>query len=185
MKVRILGGYLKGRVLKYPSSPDTRPTTGLVKEAIFSIIGELKGKRVLDLFSSAGALGIEALSRGAEYVVFVEKSSKTVKYLSQNLKELGIKTTAWIVHGDAIRFLKKNREEFDVVFADPPYRKGYIEKLLNLVENSLKSHGIFIIEHESEKTVGTTKNLKKIKERKYGDTKITVFEKDSSLSGNL
>ncbi len=185
MKVKITGGSLKGRIIKYPSTKHTRPTMGVVKEAIFSMIGNVKNKRVLDLFSSAGALGIEAISRGARFVVFVDKSSKALKYLSENLKELEIKNKTWIVQQDVIRFLKKNKEKFDIIFADPPYRKGYIDKIGDLIAEALENQGIFIAETEREFIEKIFKGLKKIKERVYGDTKITIFTKNSSVSRDL
>src|SRR6478609_9606475 len=105
--MRIVGGDLKGRVLHAPSGMDTRPTSEKVREAIFNILPDVIGLEVLDLFAGTGALGIEALSRGAEFATFVDKSRIVTTNLKDNLKKLHVEDRAKVVTGDAVSFAQK------------------------------------------------------------------------------
>jgi len=124
--VRIVAGEWRGRRIKAPDDDRVRPTADRVREAWMSIIGsEIVGARVLDLFAGSGALGLEALSRGAAVAEFVEVSGRSLKALRENAELLGAGDRAVIHRGDAVRFVAKLRAgEFDVAFADPPYKLG-------------------------------------------------------------
>lgn len=181
MKIKVSGGSFKSRFLQYPSEISLRPTTSKVKEAIFNMIGnEIKGKRVLDLFCASGNLGIEALSRGAESVVFVDHAQKVLKYLSINLKNLNIQNRVKVIKMDVIKFLKRSKEKFELIFADPPYRKGWIERILPHCVTLLAPQGIIVVEHEKELILKDLDDLKIIKKKKYGDTAITIFKRKNS-----
>ena len=118
--MRVVAGELGGRRLHAPAGGATRPTADKVREALFSIVGDIEGARVLDLFAGSGALGIEALSRGAADATFVERAGPAVAAIRRNLLELGLEGD--VRRGDVARFLKRAAGEppFDLVFCDPP-----------------------------------------------------------------
>ena len=118
--MRVITGSARGRRLKELEGLETRPTTGKVKEALFSVIQfDIEGRRVLDLFAGTGQLGIEALSRGAECAVFVERRRDALQVIRENLEACGMTDKARVVNGDAMSYLKSG-EKFDLIFLDPP-----------------------------------------------------------------
>ena len=122
--MRVITGTARGRRLKEPQGMDIRPTTDKVKESMFSILQfDIEGRRVLDLFGGTGQLGIEALSRGALEVVFVDKSAAALKLIRENLELCGLSDQARVRNGDSLAYLRSG-EKFDLVFLDPPYA-GY------------------------------------------------------------
>jgi 16S rRNA (guanine(966)-N(2))-methyltransferase RsmD len=195
--LRIIAGYAKGRKLKSPENQDIRPTSDRVKEAIFSMIAfYIPGKIVLDLFAGTGNLGLEALSRGAKFSVFVDNNREALKLVNQNIKLLGYKDKTSVVFSDALKALdlfRKRNEKFDIVFIDPPYRQSlYGEIIQSIAENDIIDRsGILIIEHPADiKLKDEYEGLKKIKEKKYGNTSITILKREdnyenSGLSGQF
>lgn len=160
--MHIISGIYKGREIKKPAF--IRPTSSLVRESMFNIIGdEIIGARALDLFSGSGAIGIEAFSRGAQCVTFVEKNKRVVKILRDNIKNLGIGDSK-IINMDALRFSIDTC--YDVIFADPPYDRGYA---MEVADKFAESARIVVIEHSVREVleVGET--------RRYGDTLVTYF----------
>ena len=122
--VRIIGGLWRSRILEFPDVEDLRPTPDRVRETLFNWLGrDLSGMACLDLFAGSGALGFEALSRGAASVVMVEKNAAALRALSENARKLGASNLT-VVRGDALEFARATRARFDVVFVDPPYRLG-------------------------------------------------------------
>src|SRR3990172_8994658 len=118
--MRIVGGSCKGARVYAPRGSGTRPTSDKVREAIFAIVGSVDGLRVLDLFAGSGALGLEALSRGAASAVFVESDPAAVRIIERNVEKLGLAGTR-IVRSDALRYVAAVEEAYDLVFVDPPY----------------------------------------------------------------
>ena len=160
--MRIIGGIYKGYEIKMPKG--IRPTSGLVKESIFNIIGNrILGAKVLDLFCGSGAIGLEALSRGAQSATFVEKNKRVVRVLMKNIKKLGCSDVD-IISIDAIKLSLDST--YDIIFADPPYDMGYLERLIRKFNKSGK---ILVIEHSIRERldVGET--------RRYGDTLVTYI----------
>ncbi|OYD14811.1 16S rRNA (guanine(966)-N(2))-methyltransferase RsmD [candidate division WOR-3 bacterium JGI_Cruoil_03_44_89] len=160
--MRIIGGSHKGYEIKMPRQ--IRPTSGLVRESIFNVIGDvILGARVLDLFCGSGALGLEALSRGARSVTFVEKDRRVTRVLIENIKNLGCSDFN-VINTDAMRLSVANT--YDIIFADPPYDRGYTERIIKKFE---KFVNILVIEHSvrEELDVGET--------RRYGDTLVTYI----------
>ena len=150
--VRIIGGKWRGKKLSFPSIAGLRPTPDRIRETVFNWLQfELQGARVLDLFAGSGVFGLEALSRGAAYAVFVEKDHKAVTQLNMHLHELHI-DNATVTHCDAVEYLKTGQElPFDVVFVDPPYGQQLLSPCLAELENRhfLANHAYIYIEAES------------------------------------
>ena len=136
MNVRITGGQLRGRMIHVQASKALRPTTAMVRGAIFSILGpnRLEGARVLDLFSGTGAMGIEAISRGAEYVDFIELDSRRCKEIRTILQDFKINDKARVIYGNAIDKIDNLDRSYDLLFADPPYGYGKWDVLLAKIE---------------------------------------------------
>ena len=147
-RVRIGGGQWRSRWLRFPDVPGLRPTPDRVRETLFNWLGQdLEGLSCLDLFSGTGALGFEALSRGASRTVMVEQSLPAYKSLLENKNMLNAQG-AEIVHRDALQFLPRNAEHFDVIFLDPPFDQGWLPKLLPQLASHLNPGGVVYVEAE-------------------------------------
>ena len=173
--MRVDAGLYKGRRLIENKYEHIRPTTDKVKQALFvKLQFFVPQKRVLDLFCGTGAMGIEAISRGAEKVVFVDKDSRSIDMTKQNLKNLGIKSQ--VTKCDAIVFLDKCEEPFDLIILDPPYKSGLYEKVLQKIyeKNLLSSDGVIVCEHAQEDDFDYG-NFQVFDEKKYGNIKLTYL----------
>lgn len=151
--MRVITGSARGRRLKELEGLETRPTTGKVKEAVFSALQfEIEGRRVLDLFAGTGQMGVECLSRGAAAAVFVDRRADAVKTVRENLRLTGLQDRGRVAAGDALQFLGETRERFDIVFLDPPYRTGLLEAALAKTAefDILNPHGIIVAEHPAD-----------------------------------
>lgn len=147
-KVRIGGGDWRSRLLSFPDVPGLRPTPDRVRQTLFNWLGQdLHGLSCLDLFSGTGVMGFEALSRGAKAVVMVEKSSQAYRALQEN-KQILAAYGAQILHMDAQQFLAGNQQTFDVIFLDPPYQQGWMDKLLPSIVTRLAKDGVVYAEAE-------------------------------------
>ncbi|WP_334313844.1 16S rRNA (guanine(966)-N(2))-methyltransferase RsmD [Aquibacillus salsiterrae] len=153
--MRVISGKYKGHPLKPVPNQLTRPTTDKVKEALFQIIGPyFEQGYCLDLFAGSGGLGIEALSRGMEKAIFVDKHPKAIQTIHMNLGKLGIEEMAEVYRTDALRAIKaaaKRHLQFDLIFLDPPYTKVSYEKVLDLIAEHrlLKDNGTIVCEHDA------------------------------------
>jgi 16S rRNA (guanine966-N2)-methyltransferase len=133
--LRIIGGMWRGRKLRFPPSPEIRPTPDRVRETLFNwIAARLPGARCLDLFAGSGALGLESLSRGAAHVTFVERDAAAARELRARLSEWGA-SGAEVEHGDALRFLGSAGRPFDIVFLDPPFDSDFLTLAADRLEN--------------------------------------------------
>ncbi|MFM9835879.1 MAG: 16S rRNA (guanine(966)-N(2))-methyltransferase RsmD [Methylophilaceae bacterium] len=149
-QVRINAGVWRSRLIKFTDAEGLRPTPDRVRQTVFNWLGqELTGKTCLDLFSGTGAMGFEALSRNAKQVTMVESASLAFKALKQN-KELLKAQNCQILQQDALQFLAKNTQKFDVIFCDPPYQKDWLTKLLPLLHEPLSATGVVYAEAEFE-----------------------------------
>ncbi len=181
--MRVISGKAKGRRLKLPPESYTRPTADRVKEALFNILGErVYGSIFLDCFAGSGSIGIEALSRGAERVHFVEKNPAVLKILEQNLEKTGFKEQSRIWKGDAQRVLQRgfSGEIFDIIFLDPPYALINPEDFLDLIEKNwfLKSLGIVILETSSQADLFDLGFWRLAENRVYGDTRLLIWQRE-------
>jgi 16S rRNA (guanine966-N2)-methyltransferase len=176
--MRVIAGRLGGRRLKAPAGRATRPTSDRVREALFSMLGEIDGVRVLDLFAGTGALGIEALSRGAARAVFVERDARAAGVLGENLGLLGIgPQAAEVRRTDALTALQSARgrqETYDLVFIDPPYGKARaLGSELSAMLPALLAPGARIVV-ESDRRAPLELWGQVERQRRYGDTSITI-----------
>jgi 16S rRNA (guanine966-N2)-methyltransferase len=169
--VRIVAGEWRGRRIKAPDDDRVRPTADRVREAWMSILGqEIVGAKALDLFAGSGALGLEALSRGAAVVEFVEVSARSLRALRENIETLGAGAKAVVHRGDAVRFATALKTgEFDVAFADPPYKLG-LAKAIAERWLEVPFAAVLGVEHWIRDEMPDGGEL-----RKYGDTAITFF----------
>jgi len=187
--MRVTGGTVRGRRLATFRGMAIRPTSDLVREAVFDLLGQdLSGIRVLDLFAGTGSLGIEALSRGAEEAVFIDDSLKAIELIDKNLRLCGLEGSGFPLRKNLSRGLPEKHpaflKRFDLVFLDPPYGKGFILPLLKELDERDVLTPFSRVVAQSEKkeylpeTVG---NLKTAKVRTYGATRITLlnYEEDS------
>lgn len=175
--MRVITGTARGRKLMAPQGLDTRPTSDMAKEALFSIIQfEVEGSAVLDLFAGSGQLGIEALSRGARSAVFVDASREANQVIIQNLEHTRLKDHARIVMMDAAAFLKTVREPFDIAFLDPPYNKGLLDAILPLLAPCMNPGGVIICETERDEALPEAAGVFAArKEYRYGKAKLTTY----------
>ena len=173
-ELRITAGELGGRRIRVPKGArELRPTTGRVREAVFSILGDISGTRVLDLFSGSGALAIEALSRGASEATLVDTRPATAR---RNLESLDLGDRAEVVRADAVRFLRRAQpESFDLVLCDPPYRLAdpLAADLVQLIPGVLAAGGRAMTESSPERPMDLELSL--LTERTYGDTMIRIY----------
>ena len=177
--MRVITGSCRGKKLKTLDGTDTRPTSDMVKEAVFSIIQfEVPGASVLDLFAGSGQMGIEALSRGASHCVFVDKNPEAVKIVRENVSDCGFVKESRILSMDSIEYLKTAKSGLDIVFVDPPYRMGMIEKALPLIEAKINEGAFVICEHEKELMLPDECGELVLRKRyKYGKIALTVYKK--------
>ncbi|WP_044973795.1 16S rRNA (guanine(966)-N(2))-methyltransferase RsmD [Ruminococcus sp. HUN007] len=175
--MRIIAGTARGRKLRTLEGSDVRPTTDKVKEAMFSAIQfQIPGASVLDLFGGSGQLGIEALSRGAEKAVFVDRAKASVNIITENIETAGFTDRSRVVFMDSLDFLKSDRNTYDLAFLDPPYHMGILEKALPLLAERMNEGGRIMCEHEQRlelpEKIGPLVLKKKYK---YGKIEISQF----------
>jgi 16S rRNA (guanine(966)-N(2))-methyltransferase RsmD len=181
--VRIVSGRFKGRRLKAPGGHATRPTSERVREALFDILGpRVTGAVFLDLYAGTGAVGVEALSRGAERVVFVESKHGAVRNLRENLEALGDPGEARVLAvpvARALRILSEEGAAADLAFCDPPYHDEEWPLLLARFGDllPLSAGGLLLVEHAFRSPPPEPGGFEFVKAYKYGDTGLTVFEK--------
>jgi len=177
--MRVIAGKYGGRRLRAPKGRTTRPTSDRVKEALFSMLGDVEDATVLDLFAGTGALAIEALSRGAARAVCVERDARAVEALKANLKELGVgPEQAEVRRGEAERVLRNARERletYDLVFVDPPYRHAgeFGSKLYAALEPLLEPRARVVVECDRREEPPPLPLEVELR-RRYGDTVIAI-----------
>lgn len=184
--MRIISGSRRGRKLFDFEGDDIRPTTDRVKESMFNIITPFVAEaHVLDLFCGSGALSVEAVSRGARTAVCVDKDTRSLELAKKNVKSVDFDECFKFVHSDAMSYLEKTEEKFDVVFLDPPYNKGFIEPIIKAAvqRDILTDKGIIVLESDSGDEHGDFDGLETYRRRKYGRTYITVYKKITDIAG--
>lgn len=179
--MRVITGKARGVQLKTPEGMLTRPTADRVKEALFSIINfDIPGAKVLDLFGGTGQLGIEALSRGAASAVFVDAREDSCKLIRENLKRTKLEQDAKVIRSDYLDYLNRCREQYNIIFLDPPYAEVFLENSIKRITeiDILQSDGIIVAERPLGKELpwefaGYTRS----KNYKYGKVLLTIYRK--------
>lgn len=182
-EIRIIGGSRRGRRLTVPSLPSLRPTSDRVREAVFDVLGPLRGERVIDVFAGSGALGLEALSRGAARCVFIERDPRVCAALRLNIDRLGFQEVTEVLGANfltGLRVVGARGERYDVLFLDPPYRTSgeVIAQVKPWLQQLLGDGAVAVVEGPKGTTMET--GLEKVFERNYGDTCISMFRKVGS-----
>lgn len=179
--MRVITGTARGRRLKELTGAETRPTTDRVKESIFNIVQfDIEGRRILDLFGGTGQLGIECLSRGAAQAVFLDLRKEAAALIRENLSWTGLADRARVIQGDYLSYLTRCGERFDLMFLDPPYSSGMLEKALRVIAeiDILSENGIIICESSVEEELPhLDAPYEKGKDYRYGKIKITVYRR--------
>lgn len=177
--MRIIGGVFRGRRLKGPVGKDTRPSTDRVRESIFNLLYtriDLTDCSVLDLFCGTGALGLEALSRGAAFATFVDVSPSTIALARENARALGVLDRCEFIAVTAEGYARRQvGKSFGVVFADPPYGMAEIESLAQVARTMLEPDGLLVLEHDTRNRFAED-NEAIVVSRSYGRTTVTIFE---------
>ncbi len=179
--MRVITGKARGVTLKTPEGMQTRPTTDRVKEALFSIIQfEIPGATVLDLFGGTGQLGIEALSRGAKKADFVDASDAACRLIRENLRRTKLEQDGHVIKSDYLSYLSRCREQYQIIFLDPPYAEVFLEKSLKMIVeiDILQSGGIIVAERPVGKELPWDfGGYSRSRDYKYGNTLITIYRK--------
>ena len=186
--MRVIAGSLKGRTIAAPKGRSTRPTSDRVREALFSSLvshlgSDLGSARVLDAFAGSGALGIEALSRGAEHATFVERDSASARTLRANVELLDVQAVSTVVVADITSLARRGSvpgAPFSLLFADPPYRideaevRGLVDMLA--AADCLKAGAVIVWEHDANTPVTWPECVRGLSERRYGSTTVSIGE---------
>jgi 16S rRNA (guanine966-N2)-methyltransferase len=178
--MRIVAGSRKGHRIEAPKGVVTRPTGDRAREALFSIVGSVEGATVLDLFAGSGALGLEALSRGAAHAVFVERDARVCRVIQENAAKLGLSDETTVVRGEAVRALRETSARgarYDLVLVDAPYDEWprLEARLGELLPEVLADGGLLVVETSSK--VEPALPLALVTGRRYGSARITVFSR--------
>ena len=181
--MRVITGIARGRRLKEPVGMETRPTADRVKEAIFSSIQfEVEGRKVLDLFGGTGQMGIETLSRGATHCTFVDLQKQAVAIIRENVNSTGFADQSTVIQGDALAFLSRCREKFDLIFLDPPYGSGLLEKAMELITtiDIVSENGIIVCENGSNSGWPVVAEPYRMqKEYRYGKIRTALYRRNA------
>lgn len=185
--MRITGGEWAGQRLGVPRGA-VRPTSDRVRESVFAILGDLEGARVLDLCAGSGALGLEALSRGAERAVFVDRSGPAVAQVRENAATVGAADRVATVRADvlvAVERAEDRGEVFDLVLLDPPYAAGLADPVLAVLggAGALAPHARVVVETDRRHPPGEPEGLRRTRERRYGDTLVTFYVSTATPRG--
>ena len=181
--MRVIAGKARRLALKTVPGMETRPTTDRIKETLFNILqNDLPGCHFLDLFAGSGAIGIEALSRGADSCTFVDMSETSLALVRKTLEGTGLSNKARVVRSDYAAFAAACRDTFDIAFLDPPYSAGLLMPALKAVLPLMSEHGTIVCEHPPETVLDEEAGgFKKLKTYRYGKVLITVYRKGESL----
>lgn len=181
-QLRIIGGEWRGRKLRFPDAPNLRPTPDRVRETIFNWLAPMiNGAHCLDLFAGSGALGLEALSRGAAFTTFVDSHNKVTSTLNEHLDILKSKDHAEVLQMDGVKFLKGSSQKYDLVFLDPPYHLDFMQKVIPLLEENkwLADNAMLYLEIEKRQSLPELpENWDQLKEKTAGEVNYFLFQRN-------
>lgn len=178
--MRVIAGRLKGRRLRTPTWPGLRPTSDKVRETLFNILApRIDGARVLDAFAGTGAVGIEAASRGAGHVTFIERDRRALSLIGQNLAACGIEQEVSVERGDTADVLRRlpSPPSFDIILFDPPYDMPDLEEALDAAAARLSPDGVLVLERATRRTPDIPASLIEMRNVKSGDSTLTFFQR--------
>ena len=180
-ELRVTGGVLKGRKILVPALGEARYTSSKVRAAIFNLIGDVAGCDVLDLFAGSGSLSIEALSRGAKRAVCVEKSGRMAEMLRENFRRLGLDKDCVVLNMDviyALPALSKRGDTYDLILMDPPYDKGYVSVMFELLRKHpvCRDESLLVLEHSKREPLPGFVSPEGVRSKVYGDTAVSVIQ---------
>jgi len=189
-EIKIIGGSAGGRKIKTCKGLYVRPMLARVKKALFDILqNRIIEARCLDLFSGSGSIGLEAISRGAKHVTFIEKNHVSQRTINYNINLLGFGEKSTLIGGDVFSVLKKMQEKFDIIFLDPPFKTLILNEILEPVSKSnvLKENGILIIHHPTYNNtfIDTIDKLKCIKQARYGQNVLSFYKNIFDIKDNF
>lgn len=175
--MRVIRGVAKGRILKGPKGLQIRPASDKVKQAIFNVLGDVRGKRVLDLFAGTGSIGIEALSRGAAQCTFVDGSREGVELIHKNLRNCRLENFSSVIFARIPAGLRRALPQFNLIFVDPPYDQDLVNPTLRAVarQNLLAPGGTVVVEHSPREAIAGDCGLTLTDQRKYGQTLVSFL----------
>ena len=180
-QLRIIGGEWRGRKLRFPDAPNLRPTPDRVRETVFNWLAPtINGAQVLDLFAGSGALGLEALSRGAGFVTFVDSHKKVSQVLQEHVALLNAKDKAQVFAMDGVKFLKREAKKYSLVFLDPPYHLEFMSKVVPLLEENgwLSDNALLYLEIEKRQSLPELPgNWKMLKDKTAGEVHYFLFQR--------
>ena len=184
--MRIVAGRYGGRRLQVPGGRDIRPTSDKVRGAIFNTLGgylDLQDAYVLDVFCGTGALGLEALSRGAEFCGFVDKAKPSLCLTKDNAEMLGVVGACDFTQGDSTKIALKYNKGIDLVFLDPPYGQGLVERALENIagQDVLRDDALVVVESEKDLSLNVLVDFELLKDKVYGDTLVTYLRYNKSV----
>ena len=177
--IRIIGGRHKSYRIVFKASSALRPTSDRAKETLFSWLQfELENKSCLDLFAGTGSLGLEALSRGAQHVTFVEREKSLYKNIIKNISDLGYENKIQAVCSDSFKWLKKNKQKFDLVFLDPPFDLIDYKMLIRAIfqNNVLNEDGKIFLESSKHTSIELSKTQNILKDKTIGDVRLIILQ---------
>ena len=181
-QLRIIGGEWRGRKLRFPDAPNLRPTPDRVRETIFNWLAPMiNGARCLDLFAGSGALGLEALSRGAAFTTFIDSHKKVTSVLKEHLDLLNSNDNAKVLQMDSLKYLKSESQKYDLVFLDPPYHLDLMKKVVPLLEenNWLTDNAMLYLEIEKRQILPELPDSwKQLKEKTAGEVNYFLFQRN-------
>ena len=180
MNVRLITGKFGGRILEGSGTTRTHPMGERIRGSLFNIIGdEIKDAKVLDAFAGSGALGLEAVSRGAVSATFIERDRAAQNVITKNIATLGVEADAKLVKASVASWLETTEEQFDIVFADPPYHDLQLSTAMKLIK-VLKPNGLMVLSYTGRGEVPTDLGVVVVDNRKYGDAVLAFYRKEGA-----
>lgn len=188
--MRITGGECRGRALNFPSRSPQRPTTDFLRSALFNLIGQPPPQDILDLYAGSGSVGLEALSRGTQRAVFVEKNRTLAGIIKKNAGMCGYMDRSLIIEAEvkaALVDLHRREQRFALVFADPPYNQGFVAQTLLSLDDSpvCRNDGFIVLQHSVHEQLPTSDSWELIRQRKYSDHILSFVRMQKHDSGQV
>lgn len=179
MKLRLIAGEFGGRTIAAPDSDKTHPMGERIRGSLFNILGDIEGLTVLDAFAGSGALGLEALSRGAAHATFIESDKVAQRIIVENITTLGVEEHSKLVRASVAAWDETSDEQqFDLIFVDPPYRHMQLSTVARLPKY-LKSNGLMVVSYPGRESASTVNGVVVVDNRSYGDAALAFYRPDA------